>query len=756
MLEKPVKKKEPEAARSRRGLDLHPDTKRTIWGIVSLSLAGVTLLAFFEKAGKIGALFNQAAAQAFGVGAFVLPALFLAGAVILLRERRERRVSIRVLISSAVFFASLLTLLELSFRDWYLGGVIGKSLSIPTEYLLGLWAGYVFWGTAFFVALLMLFNISSFPYRFPSAREEDAIPAPGELPAPSGESTDPASDTLGQKIGRALRPRFLFTKVDSKIKEDGERESQAANAKTSAPSTASAHARPSGVYERPPLKLLEGGKAEPTPGDVDLHSRMIQKTLENFGIGVEMSEVNIGPTVSQFTLKPAEGVKLSRIVGLHNDLALALAAHPLRIEAPIPGRSLVGIEIPNKAVAIVRLRSLLEEPEAEKIIQPLSFALGRDVTGQAAFESLTRMPHLLIAGATGSGKSIAIHSFLMNLIYRHGPDELQLLLVDPKRVELVSYNGIPLLLAPVIVESKKTIRALTWAIGEMDRRYRLFSARGVRDIAGFHARKEKLPYIVIVIDELADIMAAFGREVEAAIVRLAQMARAVGIHLVLSTQRPSIEVITGLIKANITARIAFQVASQIDSRTILDMAGAEKLLGAGDMLFLKGDGSKPRRIQGAFVSEEEVRRVTDWLKKDSLPRAEFASASRVGAFPSGTDLSLVMNDEKDTPLALEDAPSGPVRSPFMASPPVRSSGLSAWGSENDAETVDEPLYEEAKRAVIEAHRASASLLQRRLRVGYARAARLMDILEERGVIGPGDGAKAREILTHEDHDPFAS
>jgi S-DNA-T family DNA segregation ATPase FtsK/SpoIIIE len=816
MADKAMKKKEPEIKR-RRGLDLNPDTKRTIWGIVSLGLALVTGFSFFGQAGKVGSLFYEAAEEAFGAGAFILPLLFLAGAIILLRERRERRVSLRVLVSGSVFFAALLTLLELLFRDRAMGGAIGGALSIPTEYLFGLWAGYVFWGAAFVISLFMFFNTSSLSYRFRPADEggdlSDAAPEQSEAssvaiapssavplraPAPSGGQPSPAADTLGQKIGRALKPRFLFTKVDSKIKENEEKTSQSPK---SAPAAAvSARTNPGSVYERPPLKLLEGGTSEPTPGDVELHSRMIQKTLENFGIGVEMSEVNVGPTVSQFTLKPAEGVKLSRIVGLQNDLALALAAHPLRIEAPIPGRSLVGIEIPNKAVALVRLKSLLEEPEVVEATQPLSFVLGRDVTGRPAFDSITRMPHLLIAGSTGSGKSIAIHSLLTNLLFRHGPEELQLLMVDPKRVELISYNGIPQLLAPVIMEPKKTVTALAWAIGEMDRRYQLLSQYGVRDIASFHARKERLPYIVIVIDELADIMASFGREVEAAIVRLAQMARAVGIHLVVSTQRPSIEVITGLIKANITARMAFQVASQIDSRTILDMAGAEKLLGAGDMLFLKGDGSKPRRIQGAYVSEEEVRRVTDWLKKDSPPRIELASARRGGAEEGrmtddasarrggaeegrmADDASAPQglmrtenesaDDDKDrafsagrpggrasppaggsngwAPPVFQDPPAGPVRSPFMALPSSVS-----FGRDNGSDSVDEPLYEDARRAVVEAKRASASLLQRRLRVGYARAARLMDILEERGVIGPGDGAKAREILTHEQDDPFA-
>ncbi|MBI2640858.1 MAG: DNA translocase FtsK [Candidatus Sungbacteria bacterium] len=462
-------------------------------------------------------------------------------------------------------------------------------------------------------------------------------------------------------------------------------------------------------YKKPPLELLQGDRGTPSSGDIRANANVIKRTLENFGIDVEMAEVSIGPTVTQYTLRPAEGVKLSRIIGLHNDLSLALAAHPIRIEAPIPGKSLVGIEVPNRSIALVGLRALLEQKVFQESVHPLLFALGRDVAGLPVFADLARMPHLLISGATGAGKSVCAHTMLTSFLYRNPPEILRFIIVDPKRVELSVYNDIPHLLTPVITDPKTTIQALHWATKEMDRRYDVLSAHQVRDIVSYNSAAAKnqegelMPYIVIIIDELADLMAVFPREVESAIIRLAQMARAVGIHLVVSTQRPSVEVITGLIKANITSRIAFQVASQIDSRTILDMAGAEKLLGNGDMLFLAGDTAKPRRIQGAFVSEQEVKRAVDFLREEvEAPEYEEAILeTKAGA-----------------------------------------------GEEDSAEFFgdDDPLYGEAREVVTQAGKASASYLQRRLRVGYARAARLLDLMEARGLIGPADGAKPREVL----------
>jgi S-DNA-T family DNA segregation ATPase FtsK/SpoIIIE len=426
---------------------------------------------------------------------------------------------------------------------------------------------------------------------------------------------------------------------------------------------------------------------------------------------VEMDEVNIGPSITRYAFKPAEGVKLSRIVALQNDLSLALAAHPLRIEAPIPGKSLVGIEMPYPTKSLVGLASLLSAKEYAESPHPLLVALGRGISGMAHFANIAKAPHLLIAGATGSGKSVAIHTFITSLLYRNPPERLRFIMIDPKRVELTFYNKIPHLLTPVVTDPKKAILVLKWAAKEMERRYNILESCAVRDIQSYHKNitdpeADKMPYIVIVIDELADIMSSYPRELEASIVRLAQMSRAVGIHLVLSTQRPSVEVITGLIKANIPTRIALQVASQIDSRTILDMAGAEKLLGAGDMLYLAGDRGKPTRLQSAFISEEEVKKVAAHLAKSY----DEAAADQIV-------------------LANEKVEGG-------------------FGVDLDAEEADgenDELYEEAREIVIHAGKASASYLQRKLKVGYARAARLLDMLEERGVIGPGEGAKQREV-----------
>ncbi len=458
-------------------------------------------------------------------------------------------------------------------------------------------------------------------------------------------------------------------------------------------------------YVAPPLSLLNSTTEKPTIGDLRANANIIKRTLESFGIMVEMGEINVGPTVTRYTLKPAEGIKLSRLTALNQDLALALAAHPIRIEAPIPGKSLVGIEVPNKAAALVRLGSLLLYPDFQKSGQ-LAFALGRNVSGEPMFKDIAKMPHLLVAGATGSGKSIMIHSIIMSLLFRNSPDMLRFLMIDPKRVELSVYDGISHLLAPVITENKKAIGVLRWAIQEMDRRYEILLAAGARDIKSYNSSGKSMPYIVIVIDELADLMTSFGKEVEGSIIRLAQMARATGIHLVVSTQRPSVEVITGLIKANITTRIALQVASQIDSRTILDTPGAEKLLGSGDALFIAADISKPVRVQGAYLSEEEIKRVTSFIKKNN---------------------EVISSDE----IKIENGENG-----AQANLDLENMDLSD----------DDELLDEAIGLVRAAKKASASLLQRRLKVGYARAARLLDLMEERGIVGPGDGAKPREVF----------
>ncbi|MDQ5970675.1 MAG: segregation ATPase FtsK/SpoIIIE, family, partial [Patescibacteria group bacterium] len=452
-----------------------------------------------------------------------------------------------------------------------------------------------------------------------------------------------------------------------------------------------------------PMDLLNRSTNKPDSGDIEANTHKIQKTFENFGIDVTMDEVSVGPTVTQYTLKPAEGVRLAQVLTLQNDLALALAAHPIRMEAPIPGKSLVGIEVPNRTVATVKLRDVLESSAYTRRKSNLSIALGKDVSGAAIMANLASMPHLLIAGSTGAGKSVCINNIILSLMYQNSPDDLRFILIDPKRVELSIYNDIVYLESPVINETDKTINALRFVVNEMHERYKLLQAANKKNIESYNKAVivNRLPYYVVIVDEFAALMSLAAKEVEAAVVSLAQLGRAAGIHLILATQRPSVDVITGLIKANITSRIAFAVASAMDSRTILDSSGAEKLLGKGDMLFMTSDASKLKRIQGAYVTDEETNDVVAFLKEQGEPQYN----------PKVTE---------------------------------RQGGTTVLGGGYDNQ--DDSLAQDAKEVVIKAGKASATLLQRRLRVGYARAARLLDILEEMGVVGPADGSKARDVL----------
>ncbi|KKQ97687.1 MAG: cell division FtsK/SpoIIIE [Candidatus Woesebacteria bacterium GW2011_GWB1_39_12] len=461
------------------------------------------------------------------------------------------------------------------------------------------------------------------------------------------------------------------------------------------------------IWKYPPTDILAdtlSGKAE--RGDIKGNAAIIEQTLESFGITARVVEVNLGPAVTQYALEVALGTKLSKITGLERDLALALAAPTgtIRIEAPIPGRSLVGIELPNRAPELVSLRKMMESEVMKKHQSKLAVALGLDVSGKALVADIARMPHVLIAGQTGSGKSVAINSFLCTLILRASPSEVKFILVDPKRVELTNYNGVPHLLAPVIVDPKEVISALRWLMSEMDRRYKLFSEAGVRNIDGYNEMSgfQALPYIVLMIDELADIMLFSPVEVEDAITRIAQLSRATGIHMVLATQRPSVDVITGLIKANIPCRIAFAVASQVDSRVILDGPGAEKLLGRGDMLYLPPESAKPIRIQGALVVDKDIGNLVSFLKNQGI-----------------------------TPQYTEEVTSMP--KPGTTTVP----GIS--------EELDE-FFKQAVEIVCQYDRASASLLQRRLSIGYARAARILDQLQAVGVVTAPEGSKPREVL----------
>lgn len=708
--------------------DLKPETTRGIWAIGFFALAALIILSLFNLGGVAGQYLIKVFSLSLGRGIFFIPLVFIVSGIILIKTPGIKLSYKGRLLGMGIFTLAVLGLLH-SFTEIQNslvlaqqgkgGGYVGLLVSYPLLKVLSFWGGLVVLFALVIISLLIIFNISL--NRF-LVREQKESEKETKIEKPKvSEKKDTSvllptvlksSFGLKEKIG--LLGKKALSKQDYNDDKQSGQEQPNDDFKKSL-------SRRNLNWSPPPINLLEKENGSSESGNIKANMEIIKQTLENFGISVEMGEVSIGPTVTQYTLRPESGIKLSRIAALNNDLALALAAHPIRIEAPIPGKSLVGIEIPNRKVAIVRVRAILESDSFKQNKSPLGIALGRDVANNPMVADLDKMPHLLISGSTGSGKSVCINNIIISHLYVNSPDNLKLLLIDPKRVELSIYDGIPHLIAPVVVKPEKTVNALKWCVAEMERRYELLSQIGARDIVSYNSKvllendkvideeqsTSSLPYIIVIIDELADLMASHGREVEGAIVRLAQMARAVGVHLVVATQRPSTDVITGLIKANITSRIAFRVASQVDSRTILDMAGAEKLLGNGDMLFLGGNNNtKPRRIQGAFVSEKEIKQVVDYLKNNN----------KIEPAP---DLEQDIFQSKNLDINLDNSSS------------------------------DDELYKEAKETVIRAGKASASLLQRRLRVGYARAARLLDLLEENGVIGPAEGARPRKVFVDE-------
>ncbi len=648
---------------------------------LALGVLGIILiLALMSQAGQLGEFFIVYLNQYFGtLGYFAAFFSILISLSILLPDKFEIKLTSWVGIITA--FLALSGLVHPS------SGEIGLSVRSYAEAYVGLYIAYILLFLILIISVMIIFDIpiSDFILNIKERFTPDQ---------------DKKTDIKVHGANESQSKVSVFTTVKDKIGLNGK---VTASPVTQVQTKAVLSTVEDSNWQMPPFDLLELSNTKATSGNIAKNVETIQKTLSDFSIDVSMGDVNVGPTVTQYTLKPKEGIKLNQITARANDLALSLAAHPIRIEAPIPGKAAVGVEIPNKVPALVTLREILEDESFKGRKSNLSISLGRDVAGSPMVVDLKKMPHLLIAGATGSGKSICLNSIITSFLYQNSPSTLRMILVDPKRVEFTRYNGLPHLLCPVITEVDKTVNALKWVVSEMDRRFKLFASTGRRDIESYNTNptQGKLPYIVIVIDELADLMAQSGREVEAVIVRLAQMARAVGIHLIVATQRPSVDVITGLIKANIISRIAFAVASQIDSRTILDMSGAEKLLGNGDMLYIGADFGKPKRVQGNFISEKEVSSVTDFIKSQAPPQY---------------DESIINYS-------------------------TQRSGVGGSGS-----GVDDDLFEDAKECVIQAGKASASLLQRRLRVGYARAARLLDILESEGIIGPPDGAKPRDVM----------
>lgn len=682
-------------------LELSDDTKRGLVTIVLLIVAILFTLSAFGLAGIIGEYLNGFNHKLLGKLYFLLPIFLLFVATGRLRS------TWKAFDAAGKLGAGLFILMLGAFIHLMMarpdGIVFGKNLEVGGGYLgmlisylleqgLGFWGACIVLTGGILASALLLFKTSLerlvFPHQaflaFLKKKPEDNGGTIGASPMPPQEAKPSfASKEMEDEDGETMPvPIMAEEPVEFGLKKK--------------------------VWRKVtlPLDLLNNKSTKPTSGDIGRNQHIIQKTLENFGVPAEMGEVSVGPTVTQFTLKPHDGIKLNRITALNNDLALALAAHPIRIEAPIPGKSLVGIEVPNQAVAIVNLREVLESQEFRSSHASLRVALGKDVAGKPWLADLAKMPHMLVAGSTGSGKTVCLNSIIVSLLYSHGPDELRFIMVDPKRVELTAYNNIPHLLVPAITEVPKALNALKWTIGEMDRRFTQLARYGKRDIGSYNeASDEKMPYLVVVIDELADLMvSSAGKDIETCIIRLAQMARAVGIHLILATQRPSVDVITGLIKANFNARIAFAVASGTDSRTILDSLGAEKLVGRGDMLFTSAELSKPKRLQGTYISDNEIKKVTDFIKSNfDAPDYQNEIVDRLGNTSNGVTF-------------------------------------------NDDGGGDEPLLQEAQDIVVRAGKASASFLQRRMKIGYARAARILDLLEEKGVIGPGDGAKPRDIL----------
>jgi len=701
------------------------DTFKAVAAVLLIIVGAVLALAGFGAAGPAGADAYILFGNLLGVGYFLVPILFFMLGAAALREERPA-FSLLKLVSSVLFLVAGLGFIHITSGQ---GGIFGASIAGPAVAYFDIYAALIGLGGVLLISLLLLLEgrISVDPFVGAwrlvvlAWQKVTGIGGPTEPAVIGFTEPEPAVAQAGaqEEVYEPAAPRTM-PKVDT----------GALQAKAAALSLKSLL----GTYTPPPLSLLERDKGRPGVGDIKGNANIIKRTLQNFGIQVELDEISIGPSVTRYAIKPAEGVRLSKIVALQQNLALALAAKGgIRIEAPIPGKALVGIEVPNSAKVTVGLGTLLETQEFQESHKPLMVALGRDIAGGSLYANVAKMPHALIAGATGAGKSVAIHGLITSLIYRCGPSQLRFILIDPKRVELTLYRSLPHLLTPVITDAKKAIQALRWAGKEMERRYNILEEHRVRDLESYHTNvltpqlekfkkaggpaegepvPEAMPYIVIVLDELADIMQSYPRELEASIVRLAQMSRAVGIHLILSTQRPSVNVITGLIKANVPARIALQVASQIDSRTILDQGGAETLLGAGDMLYLSAEMNKPVRLQNAFISEGEVKKVVDFIAK---------------------------NNEAEVPVEIVPAERGNDGVGV-------GSAASGGGAFGDDEEIDDDMYQQARAAVQEAGKASTSYLQRKLRIGYARAARIIDLLEERGVIGPGDGAKPREVL----------
>lgn len=713
---------------------LSEKTQRYLFAGIFFLLAITILFSFTSSAGVIGANLNHFLRLMIGYVVFVAPVLFiLIGIIIFQDEESIKDIKGSLIVAGSVFLlgaTGVFALAEIRMSEFLKqnfiwnysgpGGWLGYLVTWP------LFRGFDFWVTYFVFVLAISISLMIMIEPFWKKWQENKLKQAEQKTEDKTKKVSKESMAILEKMKKEAKDKLQALE----FKKTENITSELPALETKKPQKGFEERKKENLeYKYPPLELLSAKTGNSEGGDIELNSAIIKKTLQNFGIPVEMNEVNIGPTVTQYTLKPAEGIKLSKITALQNDLALALASQSIRIEAPIPGRSLVGVEIPNRKRAVVGLREAMDNQDFKTSSASLLMALGKDVMGRASFSDLGEMPHLLIGGTTGSGKTICLNAIIMSLLYRNSPDELKLILVDPKRVEFPVYASLQHLLCPVIYDAQQTLVSLKWLVGEMERRFTVLAEAHSRDIGSYNLKQEKkgeekMPYIALIIDELADLMSVKGKEIESYVVRLAQMSRATGIHLILATQRPSVEVITGLIKANITSRIALKVGSLVDSRTILDASGAEKLLGKGDMLIMSKEYSKPKRIQSPYISESEIKKVVTWLEENN--KVEEPAEGENGYLELGSQISGSLSGELQKAMETPEAQ------------------MDSFYSKED------PLFEEAKRTVISSRKASASLLQRRLGIGYARAARLIDILEERGIVGPADGAKPRDILVGSD------
>lgn len=781
-------------------LELRPEHQRELLALTLITIALCTLIfAVTGNMGGVGDVYVQFLQQAFGSGALIVPLLMgILGGAILVQERlRDTSYTDAQLLGTFIVMGMLLAMLEfpahsidIALRSNEGGGVVGYGLVVVLDSAIGRPAAMLVVLMVMVAGFLLMFNVtlrdvvvqmaSALHYvrslvwsRSDQAHGAEPGDGAGLLSQKHHRTTRPGAegDTEHDKIVHtpiAVRPTraSLFERPESKLRGSSSTTTPPANTSTTAAASANKPAAestpdptaPDSATNQPPLQaeqhtlpLTESGdapvihRAWPLPSidlldmpvetrvnndekdkERSLIARLIEETLESFKVQVQVVGCNPGPAVTQFELQPAVGVKISKITTLEKDLALALAAPSIRIQAPIPGKAVIGVEIPNSVIALVTLREVIDSEEFHRSKGKLKLPLGKDVSGAPVIADMTRMPHLLVAGSTGSGKSVCVNAFLCGLLLRHTPEELRIILVDPKMVELVVYNRIPHLLSPVVTEVERVVPTLKWATREMERRYKIFARHSCRNLESYRqlvqkrADLEPMPYILIVIDELADLMMMAPDDVETQVCRLAQMARATGIHLIIATQRPSVDVITGLIKANFPSRIAFAVTSQTDSRVILDTPGAERLLGRGDMLYMAADAAKLVRIQGTYVSDHEVEQIVSFWRNATPPQPTEENTGNEGQGPASPSA-------EGSPLPAADTP----------------------GAYLSTEEQDE-LLPQALKLVKKHKRASASLLTRRLNIGYSKAAQLIDLLEEQGIVGPAEGGRSREVLAHDE------